>query len=352
MSVVINEVLYFLINKFDLLDKESFIYNVPEFYTLEDISGAVKLLKNDYEAVKDEICEKFTTQDTKKKDKLLCCISILKCLKTHGLMDKCPVYEWRPFPAIQRSKSPLNPILKYESVQILQVMRQQQIYRHSKKHRLMANSGQVSHVSRIIFSDISGHLHIFTIAEEKVSDVEVEVVDKLYFSRRNLEKVNNQMLALDWSAVFASADVNIAVNIFLKYVTSTISKFCLKTQVTKKKFKKPWFTNELLKLPKLKNNLHKEFLKNPTDFNKQFFIIKSRFANGRLTIILFCVAFFFANIPNLKSVINENKFNNNDSVAIFIQFSIAKTAMYIVKTICFFSNEAIDIASNQECFTF
>ncbi|ESN96801.1 hypothetical protein HELRODRAFT_178588 [Helobdella robusta] len=52
MFVVINDVLYFLINYFDLLDKESFIYNVSEFYTLKDISGAVKLLKNDYEAVK------------------------------------------------------------------------------------------------------------------------------------------------------------------------------------------------------------------------------------------------------------------------------------------------------------
>ncbi|ESO04101.1 hypothetical protein HELRODRAFT_173188 [Helobdella robusta] len=41
-----------------------------------------------------------------------------------------------------------------------------------------------------------------------------------------------------------------------------------------------------------------------------------------------------------------------DAVAIFIPFSIAKTAMYVVKTICFLYNVAIEIASNQDCFRF
>ncbi|ESO12174.1 hypothetical protein HELRODRAFT_158637 [Helobdella robusta] len=41
-----------------------------------------------------------------------------------------------------------------------------------------------------------------------------------------------------------------------------------------------------------------------------------------------------------------------DAVTIFIPFSIAKTAIDVIKTICFLSNVAIEIASNQDCFRF
>ncbi|ESO00357.1 hypothetical protein HELRODRAFT_175767 [Helobdella robusta] len=43
---------------------------------------------------------------------------------------------------------------------------------------------------------------------------------------------------------------------------------------------------------------------------------------------------------------------DKDAVAIFIPFSIAKTAMHVVKTICFLSNGTIGIAYNQDCFRF
>ncbi|ESO02842.1 hypothetical protein HELRODRAFT_174271 [Helobdella robusta] len=55
-------------------------------------------------------------------------------------------------------------------------------------------------------------------------------------------------------------------------------------------------------------------------------------------------------IPMKISVDTKNKLK--DAVAIFIPFSIAETAMYVVKTICFLSNVAIEIASNQDCFRF
>ncbi|ESO05726.1 hypothetical protein HELRODRAFT_191365 [Helobdella robusta] len=64
------------------------------------------------------------------------------------------------------------------------------------------------------------------------------------------------------------------------------------------------------------------------------------------------VKFIGNHIIDLHNCVTQDNDKLKDAVAIFIPFSIAKTAMYVIKTICFLSNVAIEIASNQDCFRF
>ncbi|ESO02458.1 hypothetical protein HELRODRAFT_161729 [Helobdella robusta] len=91
-TVVINEMLYFLTNNFDIIDNEAFVFNISEFYSQEEVGSGLKCLKNELELYKIEITIKLISHGTNKKDKVADCIDILECLKTNNLYEKCPVF--------------------------------------------------------------------------------------------------------------------------------------------------------------------------------------------------------------------------------------------------------------------
>ncbi|ESO00615.1 hypothetical protein HELRODRAFT_175589 [Helobdella robusta] len=63
-----------------------------EFYTNDDIVGALKILKNEMEVNKSEKLDKIIPRGTTKKERLQDCIAILKYLKLSDLMDKCSIF--------------------------------------------------------------------------------------------------------------------------------------------------------------------------------------------------------------------------------------------------------------------
>ncbi|ESO04816.1 hypothetical protein HELRODRAFT_172491 [Helobdella robusta] len=90
--VVINELLYFVNNNVELIDNETFINNISDFYTNEDIITATKLLKSDIENLKLDNNDKLQMHGNTKKDKLLECLSLFKYLKTNNMLDKCSIF--------------------------------------------------------------------------------------------------------------------------------------------------------------------------------------------------------------------------------------------------------------------
>ncbi|ESO06047.1 hypothetical protein HELRODRAFT_160169 [Helobdella robusta] len=73
-------------------------------------------------------------------------------------------------------------------------------------------------------------------------------------------------------------------------------------------------------------------------------------ADGPLLYVMRCSNLFLKYVFGKEKPVTFTKLK--DAVAISIPFSIAKTAMHVIKTIFFLSNVAIEIASNQDCFGF
>ncbi|ESO04048.1 hypothetical protein HELRODRAFT_173119 [Helobdella robusta] len=71
------------------MEKESFVGNISDFYTNEDIVAALKLLKHEMELLK---IEKFQSRGNTKKDKLFDCVNLFKYLKTNNYVEKCLIF--------------------------------------------------------------------------------------------------------------------------------------------------------------------------------------------------------------------------------------------------------------------
>ncbi|ESO00470.1 hypothetical protein HELRODRAFT_175911 [Helobdella robusta] len=74
-------------------DDESLICNICNFYTNEDIVSALKTLKSEFDNFKDEEMEKSLPKGaTRKNDKLIECLVILKVMKLNNILDKCTIF--------------------------------------------------------------------------------------------------------------------------------------------------------------------------------------------------------------------------------------------------------------------
>ncbi|ESN93117.1 hypothetical protein HELRODRAFT_181212 [Helobdella robusta] len=96
-SVVASEFLCFLTNNWNNFDNETFILNVVDFYYVDEVTAAIKILKNDLELLKikelqSESVDKFQFRGINKKDKIFECVELLKILKLEGFIDKCSIY--------------------------------------------------------------------------------------------------------------------------------------------------------------------------------------------------------------------------------------------------------------------
>ncbi|ESO00471.1 hypothetical protein HELRODRAFT_175912 [Helobdella robusta] len=91
-SLVNNEVLYFLENNLSLSENDSFVNNIVEFYSFEDIDNAIKALKNELVNLKIEKIEKFQPRGNRKIEKLFECIFIMKYLKENKYWEKCSIF--------------------------------------------------------------------------------------------------------------------------------------------------------------------------------------------------------------------------------------------------------------------
>ncbi|ESN90560.1 hypothetical protein HELRODRAFT_182391 [Helobdella robusta] len=126
--VVINELLYFLTNNIGLLDNEAFVFNVSKFYSQEEIDGSLKYLKNEFEQFKNEIVDKLNLHGTNKIDKLLDCISVLKCFISNNLLEKLAVFVSKDLNRVPRLENVIKVNFESLRCEISELIVKQQAY--------------------------------------------------------------------------------------------------------------------------------------------------------------------------------------------------------------------------------
>ena len=125
-------------------------------------------------------------------------------------------------------------------------------------------------LSGTIISDISDHLPIFLINNDKTVKNTNDTYFKRDFSDRNIKFFAEKLSNIKWTS--NSNNVNKIYDCFLSnYVDVFNECFPLQEFKKRKKCNNPWFTNELRKKCKRKCQLYKKYIRNPTTYRKDMY---------------------------------------------------------------------------------
>ena len=212
-SVTINEILYFLSNNVNLLEVDNFISNVSDFYSSEDISDALKLIKYNMEILKIEKIPKSGKKSTTKKEKIQNIVSIIKHLQTIDVWKCLPTYVSADIKKIPQINSIINVNFNEIKCEIKDLLYKQELYiakllenlnfkQAYSGHNCVVNSdkrviGHPLHVQPTI--DTSVKLNVNKTFEiNKKSDTTVELnVEKMSNINNNSE--SNEKLSSDFA---------------------------------------------------------------------------------------------------------------------------------------------------------
>ncbi|MGE5862423.1 MAG: RNA-directed DNA polymerase, partial [Nitrososphaerales archaeon] len=130
-------------------------------------------------------------------------------------------------------------------------------------------------VPSIICSDISDHLPIFLRINLQIHPKPVKHILKRKFTAENKENFLSKLLATDWNNLNNSNPDAMYTDFINKFTNTFENSFPVqKIKITGKCIpRKPWITPGLAKSCNTKEKLYKCFVKKPTDFNKNKYIV-------------------------------------------------------------------------------
>ncbi|ESO12782.1 hypothetical protein HELRODRAFT_159368 [Helobdella robusta] len=143
-SLVVNELLYFLENNWNSVQNDSFINNVSEFYSHDDITSATKVLKNEIYTFKADKIEKPPARGNMKSDKLLECIWLMKYLKDNNLWNNCPIFVSAKLDKIPKIENFLTINFGKISCEIMSTLSKQQLLLDKAIETTAANTSEIN----------------------------------------------------------------------------------------------------------------------------------------------------------------------------------------------------------------
>ena len=126
-NVVINVLLYYLLNNVENFNNESFVHNTSNFYTSEEILSAKKTLNVEIEHHKLDNLDKHSTQATTKRDKLTDLISMINIIIKASLLIKIPIFVSSNFKRIPKNNSIIEMNFDILKKEILEIINKQQV---------------------------------------------------------------------------------------------------------------------------------------------------------------------------------------------------------------------------------
>lgn len=109
----------------------------------------------------------------------------------------------------------------------------------------------------ILYTDISDHFPIFYIDGSSIVTKPPKYIKRRIFSEHNIEQFSANMVTKNWSDLFTYNDAQSAYTIFSNYITELFeTHFPLRTVKCGYKTRKPWLSDELKKLIRIKNKLY------------------------------------------------------------------------------------------------
>ena len=123
--------------------------------------------------------------------------------------------------------------------------------------------------SGTILSDISDHLPVFSINKKQIiTGKENNALFRRQINEANIATFIHQMNDTDWTLI--SENPSESYDHFLNMYTNIHDAcFPLKRYTKRKMCNNPWFTKELYKMSKKKCQLHRKYLKDPTEYRKE-----------------------------------------------------------------------------------
>ena len=128
---------------------------------------------------------------------------------------------------------------------------------------MFTNQTQYKNISGLIINDITDHLPIFTLYEQKIKRNEnSQIVYRRNIDEKSIQLLNKTLSEHSWQEVFLENDVNVCYDSFLETVESALDQIC---PMDKKEFKcklqnKPWLTKSLINACKKKNAMYTTFI--------------------------------------------------------------------------------------------
>ena len=107
----------------------------------------------------------------------------------------------------------------------------------------------------------------FVLIPSKISLEKPQKVSKRCYKNFDKNKFIQDLNAVNWNEHIDGVNVNDSISIFLKLFDSVLDNHAPFKQLTNKQIKlknKPWITSGILKSIKIKDNIHKKFLKAKT----------------------------------------------------------------------------------------
>ena len=112
----------------------------------------------------------------------------------------------------------------------------------------------------ILYSPITDHMPIFCYKKGARNFVKSSTFTYRKISDQSINSFKNELNRLDWHDVYESNNVNSAYDIFIKIFKNLYDKhFPIVERKLKRRRRKPWVTNFILKMIKKKNKLYKKF---------------------------------------------------------------------------------------------
>jgi len=138
---------------------------------------------------------------------------------------------------------------------------------------ILTNSTQQTHVSGILYTDISDHLPIFSINQSIPLNSSSLSDERTYqcrsFSEANVTAFHERLRATEWSDVLSHHSCDEAYSRFLSLLSDHYNQsFPIITRKITDKKNQPWITRPLKKIINKKNRLYKVFLHKPTVYNE------------------------------------------------------------------------------------
>ena len=138
---------------------------------------------------------------------------------------------------------------------------------------IFTNIPQQSHVSGILYTDISDHLPIFAINESISLNRKCIHSSRSFqcrtFSDSNLATFRGRLRETEWDEIFTTQCCDEAYSRFISILTNLYNdSFPINTRTFTNKKNQPWINRELKRLINKKNRLYKEFMRRPTVFNE------------------------------------------------------------------------------------
>ena len=124
--------------------------------------------------------------------------------------------------------------------------------------------------SGLLYSDISDHLPIFTMCDKTVHKNQLN--QPVFFrneSKVNIELFKQDLYFEDWTDILSQDNIHMAYDNFIKKVQFLYEKNIplVRFKERKDKAKRPWITKGILRSINSRNNLYKDYLRNPTSNN-------------------------------------------------------------------------------------